>query len=54
MTIEVYTVSRSGVVTAPRAVVNVPRRYEPGPELRTTQWPACTCPFHRGQALTGE
>lgn len=47
MTIEVYTISRTGVVSAPRATVSVPYGYEPALESFNTQLPPCACPLHR-------
>ncbi|MFJ5265989.1 hypothetical protein ACIQAC_36560 [Streptomyces sp. NPDC088387] len=47
MTIEVFTVSRDGVVSAPRATVAVPYGYEPFLPGMGTQLPPCACPIHR-------
>ncbi|MCS0602670.1 hypothetical protein NX794_15835 [Streptomyces sp. LP11] len=47
MTIKVYTVTREGVVTAPRAIVTVSRSYPPQPEQTTTALPPCACPLYR-------
>ncbi|MBZ9642325.1 hypothetical protein [Streptomyces sp. PSKA30] len=48
MTIEVYTVSRDGVVVSPpRATVSVPHGYEPALEPLNTQLEPCACPVHR-------
>lgn len=47
MTIRVYTVSREGVVSPPRAEVIVPYGSEPQRELLNTQLPPCRCPRHR-------
>ncbi|MEV0633797.1 DUF6415 family natural product biosynthesis protein [Streptomyces sp. NPDC050619] len=48
MTIEVYTISRTGAVSAPRATVSVPYEYEPAPESVKTQLPPCACPYRAG------
>ena len=47
MTLSVYTVSRTGVVTRPRATVAVPHDYRPMPEPIGTLLPPCACPIHR-------
>ncbi|MBV7694737.1 hypothetical protein [Streptomyces sp. TRM70350] len=48
MTIEVFTVSRDGIVVGPpRATVSVPHDYEPALEPCNTQFPPCSCPLHR-------
>lgn len=47
MTIRVYTVSREGVVSPPRAEVIVPYGSQPQRELLNTQLPPCRCPRHR-------
>ncbi|MFD7284108.1 hypothetical protein ACFV80_45860 [Streptomyces sp. NPDC059862] len=48
MTIEVYTVSRDGVVVRPpRATVSVPHGYEPALEPLNTRLAPCACPVHR-------
>ncbi|MFD7278387.1 hypothetical protein ACFV80_15390 [Streptomyces sp. NPDC059862] len=47
MTIEVYTVSRYGVVSPPRATVSVPHNYEPVLEPINTGFGPCQCPSHR-------
>lgn len=50
MTLSVYTVSRTGVVTRPRATVVVPRDYRPPLEPIGTMLPPCACPIHRAGA----
>jgi hypothetical protein len=50
MTMRVYTVSRTGVVTRPRATVLVPHDYRPQPEPIGTLLPDCACPIHRAGA----
>ncbi|MFF3884004.1 hypothetical protein [Streptomyces sp. NPDC001914] len=50
MTVRVYTVSRTGVVTRPRATVVVPNDYRPPLEPIGTQLPPCACPIHRAGA----
>ncbi|MFD6554427.1 hypothetical protein [Streptomyces sp. NPDC058398] len=50
MTLSVYTVSRRGVVTRPRATVVVPHDYRPPPEPIGTLLPPCACPLHRAGA----
>ncbi|MCW8382444.1 hypothetical protein [Streptomyces justiciae] len=52
MTIRVYTVTREGVVSPPRAEVSVPHGYEPQMELLNTQLPPCQCPRHRRPGVT--
>ncbi|WP_328673179.1 hypothetical protein [Streptomyces sp. NBC_00328] len=47
MTLSVCTVSRTGVVTRPRAVVVVPYDYQPDPVALGTLFPECACPLHR-------
>lgn len=47
MTIEVYTIFRTGEVSEPRATVSVPYGYEPALESLNTQLPPCACPLHR-------
>ncbi|MFF7966797.1 hypothetical protein ACFZC3_15700 [Streptomyces sp. NPDC007903] len=48
MTIKVYTVTREGIVTAPRATVAVPHDKDPRPpELSIAQMPPCACWMHR-------
>ncbi|RZB13430.1 hypothetical protein StrepF001_44175 [Streptomyces sp. F001] len=48
MAIEVYTVSRDGMVVGPpRATVSVPHGYEPALEPLNTQLAPCACPVHR-------
>lgn len=48
MTIKVYTVTREGVVTAPRPTMVVPRDPDPRPlELSIALMPPCACPLHR-------
>ncbi|MFC9916277.1 hypothetical protein [Streptomyces sp. NPDC127197] len=47
LTIEVYTVTREGVVTPPRSTVVVPYGYEPALEGLNTQLAPCACPIHR-------
>ncbi|MFD7409422.1 hypothetical protein ACFV7R_43920 [Streptomyces sp. NPDC059866] len=47
MTSEVYTVSRHGVVSPPRATVSMPYNYEPALEDLSTQHAPCACPVHR-------
>ena len=50
MTIEVFTVSREGIVTSPRATVSVQYGEEP---QATGLNPPCACPRCRtGQAVT--
>jgi hypothetical protein len=45
--LRVYTVTREGVVTPPRATVTVPYGFKPPRELSTTRLPPCACPRHR-------
>ncbi|KUN16349.1 hypothetical protein AQJ23_45225 [Streptomyces antibioticus] len=52
MTIRVYTVTREGVVSPPRAEVSVPHGYEPQLEPLNTQLPPCQCPRHRRNGVT--
>ncbi|MFJ4688788.1 hypothetical protein [Streptomyces sp. NPDC088789] len=48
MTIDVYTVTRDGRVTPPRATVVVPHDYEPAGNLwGLDQLEPCACPMHR-------
>ncbi|MCT9076539.1 hypothetical protein [Streptomyces fulvoviolaceus] len=47
MTIEAYTISRTGEASAPRATVSVPYGYEPELESLNTQLPPCACSLHR-------
>ncbi|MCF3130729.1 hypothetical protein [Streptomyces olivochromogenes] len=47
LTIRVYTVTREGVVSAPRASVSVPHDYVPHREGIGTHLPPCACPQHR-------
>ncbi|RZU37759.1 hypothetical protein EV284_2943 [Streptomyces sp. BK022] len=48
LTIKVYTVTREGVVTAPRATVSVPHDMDRRPtELMSGSMPPCQCPVHR-------
>lgn len=48
MTIKVYTVTREGMVTAPRPTMVVPHDPEPRPpELSIALMPPCACPLHR-------
>jgi hypothetical protein len=47
MVLRVYTVTREGLVTPPRATVTVPYGFKPARELPTTQLPPCACPTHR-------
>jgi hypothetical protein len=42
----VYTVTREGIVTPPRATVTVPYGFEPACELLSIQLPPCACPVH--------
>lgn len=51
LTIRVYTVSREGVVSPPRALLSVPHSSQPQPALFNTRLPACECPLHRAGAL---
>ncbi|RZB19592.1 hypothetical protein StrepF001_12745 [Streptomyces sp. F001] len=44
MTIEVYTVSRDGVVSPPRATVSVPHDQTPELTPLSTAYPPCRCP----------
>lgn len=47
LVLRVYTVTREGIVTPPRATVTVPYGFEPARELLNTQLPPCACPLHR-------
>ncbi|MGW1808159.1 hypothetical protein [Streptomyces sp. NPDC002078] len=47
MTIRVYTVTREGIVTPPRAMVAVPHDFEPAMEHLNTDLGPCRCPLHR-------
>ncbi|MGW5331434.1 hypothetical protein [Streptomyces bauhiniae] len=48
MTITVYTVTREGIVTAPRTTVAVSHDKSPRPpELSIALMPPCACPLHR-------
>ncbi|MEU1595097.1 hypothetical protein ABZ468_20005 [Streptomyces sp. NPDC005708] len=47
MVLRVYTVTREGIITAPRATVTVPYGFEPPRELSSTRLPPCACPIHR-------
>ncbi|MEU6578166.1 hypothetical protein [Streptomyces sp. NPDC046805] len=47
MWMRVYTVTRDGTVTPPRATVTVPYGFEPALEFLGTRLPPCACPIHR-------
>lgn len=48
MTIKVYTVTREGIVTSPRATVCVPHDMDRRPtELMSSSMPPCECPVHQ-------
>lgn len=47
MTVRVYTVTREGTVSPPRAAVSVPRDYVPEPQRMNTRFADCDCPIHR-------
>ncbi|MEU9924706.1 hypothetical protein AB0H51_26025 [Streptomyces griseoluteus] len=48
MTIKVYTVTREGIVTSPRATVSVPHHVDRrATGLMSSSMPPCECPVHR-------
>ncbi|WP_409472823.1 hypothetical protein [Streptomyces sp. HC307] len=51
LTIEVYTISKDGVVSSPRTTVVVPHEYEPALEPLHTQLAHCACPIHRAAGV---
>ncbi|MGW4519164.1 DUF6415 family natural product biosynthesis protein [Streptomyces sp. NPDC004393] len=59
MVLRVYTVTREGIVTPPRATVTVPYGFEPAGELLNTQLPPCAwligpnSPSPQGEELAG-
>ncbi|MGW5231892.1 hypothetical protein ACWEQU_06255 [Streptomyces nodosus] len=46
-TIRVYTVSRSGIVSPPRATVTMSYGRESAPTAMSTVLPPCACPLYR-------
>ncbi|MGX4695140.1 hypothetical protein [Streptomyces sp. JNUCC 63] len=47
MWMRIYTVTREGTATPPRAAVIVPDGHRPVPTPMSTALPPCACPLHR-------